>query len=476
MVKRRKKIVRVTERKEKTLPEPDENSKNYIYDDVDQFHRNKDKLFLDKDQHEDDIELDDSEDEEVLGLGSDSDEDSGEEEEEIDEEDDLQESEDENNKEKGLPSDQAWGRKKKEFYDADVDEGDIYASDEEGDLAAEEEEEEALTLQKRMAARLDEEDFYTVEQEEDDSKKEEEKSIVPKDLSALSKNERLRILTKQSPDLLPLMNEYKESLDELKIYYNPLWKLSQEENSKMTVECKKFIQMRHQLLMNYLVNISFYLAMKAKRENLNGHPIADVLYKHRELLSQMKDTHEKLIAEYQEMLEQNDVKMKTAADDDVDDDIAVLRSVENVDVKNKDKSKKKKKKKEKDEIKEENIDEDEELNIDPLEYYNVMKKEAEKKKEFKKLSTQEDVEAGEDVEEFDEDGKRMITYEMSKNKGLTRQKRKELRNPRVKHKMKFKKAKVKHKGQVREIRNERNKYEGESTGIKASLSRSVRIK
>jgi len=33
---------------------------------------------------------------------------------------------------------------------------------------------------------------------------------------------------------------------------------------------------------------------------------------------------------------------------------------------------------------------------------------------------------------------------MSKNKGLTRHRRKELRNPRVKHKMKFKKAKVKH--------------------------------
>ena len=37
---------------------------------------------------------------------------------------------------------------------------------------------------------------------------------------------------------------------------------------------------------------------------------------------------------------------------------------------------------------------------------------------------------------------------MSKNKGLMRKRRKELKNPRVKHKMKFKKAVIKHKGQV----------------------------
>lgn len=37
---------------------------------------------------------------------------------------------------------------------------------------------------------------------------------------------------------------------------------------------------------------------------------------------------------------------------------------------------------------------------------------------------------------------------MSKNKGLIRKRRKELKNPRVKHKMKFRKAKIRHKSQV----------------------------
>ena len=37
---------------------------------------------------------------------------------------------------------------------------------------------------------------------------------------------------------------------------------------------------------------------------------------------------------------------------------------------------------------------------------------------------------------------------MKKNKGLTRYSKKEKSNPRVKHRMKFKKAKVRRKGQV----------------------------
>lgn len=45
-------------------------------------------------------------------------------------------------------------------------------------------------------------------------------------------------------------------------------------------------------------------------------------------------------------------------------------------------------------------------------------------------------------------GKRAITYKMAKNKGLTPHRKKELRNPRVKHKLKFRKALIRRKGAV----------------------------
>ena len=48
----------------------------------------------------------------------------------------------------------------------------------------------------------------------------------------------------------------------------------------------------------------------------------------------------------------------------------------------------------------------------------------------------------------DEDGKRAITYQISRNKGLTPKRKKEQRNPRVKHRKKFRKAVIKRKSQV----------------------------
>jgi len=50
------------------------------------------------------------------------------------------------------------------------------------------------------------------------------------------------------------------------------------------------------------------------------------------------------------------------------------------------------------------------------------------------------------------------------------------RNPRVKKKLKFAKALIRRKGQVREVRaSEAEGYAGEATGIRARLGRSRRI-
>lgn len=48
----------------------------------------------------------------------------------------------------------------------------------------------------------------------------------------------------------------------------------------------------------------------------------------------------------------------------------------------------------------------------------------------------------------DSDGKRAITYQISRNKGLTPKRKKEQRNPRVKHRKKFHKAVIKRRSQV----------------------------
>ncbi|XP_057291484.1 something about silencing protein 10-like [Hydractinia symbiolongicarpus] len=470
MARKRKKLrLENTEKKEK-IKDPDANSPDYIYDDVEKFHRSKDKILLDPSKEDEESDLEENEEEEVLALAEsdESDEDLEENNDGSDDEEDgpLEASTDEEDPDDGLPSEKAWGKHKKDFYDADIDDDDIEASDEEAEIAAAEEEKEAMMLQKRMADKLDVDDFYNVEGEigDNDFEKKQETAVV-KDLSKLSKREKLEILVKESPELLPILNECKERLAEVKQRFHPLMLLV-KKGLVGSKEITLYVQTKHQVLLNYLTNMSFYLALKASKDNVKGHPVVDVLFQHRQLLSQMEGLDQKYADEIEQLLKNGgDVKSMTAIKSKTKKDSSLKRQL-NEEVKL---VRKKQRKEAKSELQRESS-----LDIDPLEYYNSIKQQ----REAEKLNLQsEEVEDEELVaEEFDEDGKRKITYQMSKNKGLMRKRRKELKNPRVKHKMKFKKAKIKHKGQVREVRKETERYGGETTGIKTNLARSVKLK
>ncbi|CAN3365722.1 something about silencing protein 10 [Diutina catenulata] len=75
------------------------------------------------------------------------------------------------------------------------------------------------------------------------------------------------------------------------------------------------------------------------------------------------------------------------------------------------------------------------------------------------------------------DGKRAINYQILKNKGLTANRKKEFRNARLKKRKQYETAKKKLKS-TRAVYDEsghRGAYEGEKTGIKKNLSRSVKL-
>jgi len=82
------------------------------------------------------------------------------------------------------------------------------------------------------------------------------------------------------------------------------------------------------------------------------------------------------------------------------------------------------------------------------------------------------VEDGLTVGAMGEGGKRGINHQMLKNRGLTAYKSKLNRNPRVKKREAYRKAVIKRKGQVRDVReSEAAHYGGEATGINAKVIR-----
>ena len=82
----------------------------------------------------------------------------------------------------------------------------------------------------------------------------------------------------------------------------------------------------------------------------------------------------------------------------------------------------------------------------------------------------------ETTEDITDVGRRSITDQILRNRGLTPRRKKEYKNPRVKHRKKYRKAVIRRRGQIRPVRHELTAYAGETSGIRAAVKRGIRLK
>lgn len=202
-------------------------------------------------------------------------------------------------------------------------------------------------------------------------------------------------------------------MNELKTILEPFLKFTKAGKCP-PCQALTFVKTKHELLLNYLTNISFYLILKAQKSSVTTHPVIKRLAQYRQLLGQMESSQGNLLEQIKLILEADKRGEK------------LYNLLEQVAIKP---SKKSKKPKNKQAI--EPSMEDWELSEGSDNEFEV---------EDSAIPAKEGISK--------EDEKRAITYQIAKNKGLTPRRKKEQRNPRVKHRNKFRKAKIRRKGAV----------------------------
>lgn len=381
-----------------------------------------------------------------------------------------------------IPDAKAWGKSKSSFYNTnyvDQDYGTLTVQDEESALL---EEEEARTIQQRLTKTLNEADFsidaFITKPKEEKPTKDSAGDIKLKlksDLTGLSAKQKQMLLRKDAPEFDGLVDELNMKMEEI---YNELEPIMEQLKTKagvpVTHPIYQFVQMKNQLQSTYCMNISFYLLLKASQKPIKNHPVLKRLVQMQKLLAQLDEKYESGIRPEIERLLEDIANEKT------------ITFPENVKSAAPQKKPKKRLNMLKTIEKESglfNDENDSEADNDDDEEGRMI--EAKLKKQLEQMTTSEAMDEDENNDDNEDEDmmvegveaeKRRITYQMAKNKGLTPHRKKEQRNPRVKHRNKFRKAIIRRKGAVRTVRTETTRYSGEHSGIKATVRKGIKIK
>lgn len=195
-----------------------------------------------------------------------------------------------------------------------------------------------------------------------------------------------------------------------------------------------FIRIKYEIILNYCINISFCLLLRTKELPVKSHPVVKRLEQYRQLLDELQSQQGDLLEQVTEILKAVKEGRPLYSISDGSQIQSSKKTPRLISLTKKLACKKDAVMRE-EQLLSDNTDEEVSMDedLDTEEKYNG--ESATDEKDIIQNTNEEKV-------------KRAITYQMAKNRGLTPYRKKELRNPRVKHRNKYRKAKIRRKGAV----------------------------
>ena len=369
------------------------------------------------------------------------------------------------------------------------------------------EEREAAKLQARQLAAMGEEDFldtFALPEEAVGGAEEvvEAAASSARDLGQLSRKELAAVWRQRAPEFAGVTADFEAKMAEAARLARVV--ALAEEGRLPAGPQLEFVRTKLQLLLNYATNIAAYLVLRASGAALTLHPVTARLVQARALLDAAQPMDALVLPGVEALLARLDggEEVEALAREERRRARARLEAVrrkklqlvEEEEQVVPEKKKRKRNKKRKAGGEDEALENLEALTRDEKmagELYNVIKKT--KKNEDLDESSDEEEDLMKSLEtedapdetvaattndgaEYDEDGeRRAITHKIAKNKGLMPKRSKLQRNPRLKNRMKFEKATKKRKGAVRPLRDQKEKYSGEASGLNVRVKKGVKL-
>lgn len=119
---------------------------------------------------------------------------------------------------------------------------------------------------------------------------------LSKDLSSMTKAQRLELIASHSPELLGIVSELKDLMVELKDRIAPISSVMKQihEEGALQDDVVDYLEVKQQLLLSYCMNVLFYVYMKAQGKSVQNHPVMKQLLKLRYAMEKMRPLDGKL--------------------------------------------------------------------------------------------------------------------------------------------------------------------------------------